>query len=376
LLLCAVAAQVAPALAATPVAQKDAAAVLSRLAADKHDAREFAKAADLFHEAYQLDRDFPAYLYSAARCEDKAGMNAEAERDYQRFIDAAPRGHEKLGDAAKNLSDIRAKVAAEREAAAARAKGPPDKAAARLAAEKARAEQTERDRLAAEKKAADQKAAQEKIWAEQKAREQKAAERNAAEQKAARDKALADQQAREQKAAEQKVLRDKALAELHARERAATELRASDRVTEQKAAAERAARTRKAPESPAAVAAPVVRTPGHSAGSNGSGAVPWLIGGGALGAVAIGLAGWAAADASSLEKDLNKADAGHRITGVGYDDAIARASSIDTRAWIAGGCGVAGAALLVYGGVRLVKASNISVAPRPDGRGFLIAGRF
>lgn len=134
--------------AETGPTKEEEAAALSIVAKKKADDGEFAVAAEIYLQAW---RSFPkehGYLYSAARCFHKAAKWEEAEKWYGEFVTAAPEGHPqrakavgykeevrraKTDDVAKaqalealrkeqqGLAEERAKLQAEREAAAAAA---------------------------------------------------------------------------------------------------------------------------------------------------------------------------------------------------------------------------------------------------------------
>jgi tetratricopeptide (TPR) repeat protein len=86
----------APAWAAKPKAEDPRAraareaAALSQVAASKNDAGEFKLCADLYLQAFRTDPGFLAYLFGAARCEQKAGDLEAAERDYRVFLQRVP----------------------------------------------------------------------------------------------------------------------------------------------------------------------------------------------------------------------------------------------------------------------------------------------
>ncbi len=391
-----------PAAAATPKAQQEEAAALSRLAAKRAESGEFAKAAEMFHEAYRIDAGYPGYLYSAARAEEKAGMLAEAERDYTKFIDVAPKGHPKLGDAAKNLNHVRSlrstavtaaeaakKAASEKAAAesAAAARLAEERAAAdRIAAEKAKAQRDAAERAAAEKAAAE-KAAAERIAAEKAKAQRDAAERAAAEkaaaEKAAAEKAKAQRDAAERAAAEkaaaakeaadQAQAAKKAEADRERREKAESEARAAaradlDRRARAQAALERRNRDRQKLEEHSGGATGPKAEPGITAADErDNGATAWYIGGGAAAVVAIGLAAWAQSDAADLAASYEVKDSSGAITGVTYDDAAAQTRSIHARAYTAAGVGVVGVGLFIVGVVKAMGGKSIACLPAGDG---------
>jgi tetratricopeptide (TPR) repeat protein len=82
-----------PALAAPrKKSSKDEAAAISQVAARKHEAGDFALCANLYHQAYRTDSTYLGYLFSAARCAQKAGDLDGAERDYRLFLELSPDG--------------------------------------------------------------------------------------------------------------------------------------------------------------------------------------------------------------------------------------------------------------------------------------------
>lgn len=106
----AVVAWAAPTTAQTP-SVKDRAAAASIMAKGELDAGRFAKAAELYHQAYTIDPSEPGYLFSAARAEDKANDLTAAERDYTAFLKAAPPKHEKYEAAQNYLLEVRSRIA-------------------------------------------------------------------------------------------------------------------------------------------------------------------------------------------------------------------------------------------------------------------------
>ncbi len=102
-------------LALTATAQtpsvKDRAAAASIMAKGELDAGRFAKAAELYHQAFAIDPAEPGYLFSAARAADKGGDLPAAERDYTAFLKSAPPKHEKYESAQNYLLDVRSRIA-------------------------------------------------------------------------------------------------------------------------------------------------------------------------------------------------------------------------------------------------------------------------
>ncbi len=83
---------------------KEEAAAISQVAEEKNNAGDFAMCGELFQKAYRLDPSYLGYLFSAARCEQKAGQLDAAERDYRQFIARTPPG-DKLAEKAKKYLD-------------------------------------------------------------------------------------------------------------------------------------------------------------------------------------------------------------------------------------------------------------------------------
>lgn len=79
---------------------KDEAAAISQVAGAKAKAGEFAMCAALFQQAYAKDPSYLAYLFSAARCAQKAGDLDAAERDFRTYLARCPKG-DKLADKAQ-----------------------------------------------------------------------------------------------------------------------------------------------------------------------------------------------------------------------------------------------------------------------------------
>lgn len=90
--------------AATAQAEKEEAAAISQVAAAKDKEGDYAMCASLFQRAYQTDPSYLGYLFSAARCEQKAGDLDAAERDYRLFLARNPKG-DKLSEKAQQQLD-------------------------------------------------------------------------------------------------------------------------------------------------------------------------------------------------------------------------------------------------------------------------------
>ncbi len=110
-----------PAWAAPPRKKsgKDEAAAISQVAARKHDAGDFPLCASLYHQAWRADPLFLGFLFSAARCEQKAGDLESAERDYKQFLNLSP-DDEALNDKARaflaEIAEARKQLDAQKKA--------------------------------------------------------------------------------------------------------------------------------------------------------------------------------------------------------------------------------------------------------------------
>ena len=120
---CALLATFAPTTAAgVGKSAKEEAAAISQVASAKHQAGEFGLCAELFHQAYDKDPTYLAYVFSAARCLHKKGDLDAAERDYRQFLARSPRGAPLVDKAQEFLDQLleeRARLAAEAKKAAA-----------------------------------------------------------------------------------------------------------------------------------------------------------------------------------------------------------------------------------------------------------------
>jgi len=83
---------------------KEEAAAISQVAAAKNQASDFGLCAELYQQAYHKDPSFLGYLFSAARCEQKAGDLDAAERDFRLFLARNPKG-DKLSEKAQQFLD-------------------------------------------------------------------------------------------------------------------------------------------------------------------------------------------------------------------------------------------------------------------------------
>ena len=84
----------------------DAAGRELREAAKVHyDARRYEKAATLYHAAFDVTRN-PAYLFNAARAEQRAYQLDKAERDFNTYIRVAPSDSDGITRARLHLSEI------------------------------------------------------------------------------------------------------------------------------------------------------------------------------------------------------------------------------------------------------------------------------
>ncbi len=133
----------ASALVATPAqaaSKKEEAAALSVVAGAKAKSGQHKICAEMYVQCYRLDPSFLGYLYSAARCAQKAGNLDDAEKHYREFDLRAPTEHPLRKRTALHLKEIM--VARSKQVAA---------------AEKAKAEQAKAAKAAAAKAAADAK---------------------------------------------------------------------------------------------------------------------------------------------------------------------------------------------------------------------------
>lgn len=108
---------------AAQLSKAEEAAAVSIAARAKAREGRFGLCATMYHEAWRMDPKQPGYLYSAARCEQKAGQLAKAERDYLAFMKTVSAGHQMYGRANQHLREVRAAQArqlAKRRAAAVR----------------------------------------------------------------------------------------------------------------------------------------------------------------------------------------------------------------------------------------------------------------
>ncbi len=87
-------------------AAQEQAAALSQVAAAKNEAGDFKLCAEFYHQAYRTDPTFLGYLFSAARCEQKAGDLDAAERDFRQFLARAPKEDELVAKASAYLDEI------------------------------------------------------------------------------------------------------------------------------------------------------------------------------------------------------------------------------------------------------------------------------
>lgn len=85
---------------------KDEAAAISQVAGAKAKASEFALCAALFHQAYAKDPGYLAYLFSAARCAQKAGDLDSAERDFRTYLARCPKGDKLAEKAEQYLAEV------------------------------------------------------------------------------------------------------------------------------------------------------------------------------------------------------------------------------------------------------------------------------
>ncbi|GEM_PF-3156698 len=139
------------ALVHTPAAHANEAAAMGALKVAKHyyDKGEFKKAAERFHEAYGIHKN-PAFMFNAARAEQRAFMLAEAERDF-RIVLKTSKDKEMRRRTQIHLDEIKAYRTrlAKGQSDAEKAKADADRARKEAAAAKAEADQA---KTAAERK--------------------------------------------------------------------------------------------------------------------------------------------------------------------------------------------------------------------------------
>lgn len=85
---------------------KEEAAAISQVADAKNTAGDYAMCGDLFQQAYRTDPSYLGYLFSAARCEQKAGQLDAAERDFRLFLARCPQTDKLVEKAKKFLDEI------------------------------------------------------------------------------------------------------------------------------------------------------------------------------------------------------------------------------------------------------------------------------
>lgn len=134
------------------LSRAEQAAAISLAARTQAQQGNFTHCAAMYHEAFGLDGKTPGYLFSAARCEQKAGAFAEAIEHFRRFAELADAG-----------DPLIAKAAAYRK---------------ECADELARQQAAQREQRVREQQAREQQAREQQVR-EQQAREQQARERAA-----------------------------------------------------------------------------------------------------------------------------------------------------------------------------------------------------
>ncbi len=100
---------------ATKLDKAEQAAAISIAARGKAQAGDFKTCAELYHQAWLMDASERGYLYSAARCEQKAGLLTRASQDYARYLDGAT-ANDALAQKAR-AHQIEVQAALRREAA-------------------------------------------------------------------------------------------------------------------------------------------------------------------------------------------------------------------------------------------------------------------
>ena len=111
----------APAAVATENTVRARGIELAKVARSRAKAKSFGLAAQMFHEAYDIDRAEWRYLFSAARCEQLAGLYARAEKTYARFLKTGPTAHPLRDRAVRELTTVRIAMAETTAAAQAEA---------------------------------------------------------------------------------------------------------------------------------------------------------------------------------------------------------------------------------------------------------------
>ncbi|MCO4763795.1 MAG: hypothetical protein KC502_19940 [Myxococcales bacterium] len=84
---------------------------LAKVARSRAKAKSFALAAQMFHEAYNIDRTEWSYLFSAGRCEQLAKQFDKAERSYARYLNVSPTDHKLRQRAIRELTNVRMALA-------------------------------------------------------------------------------------------------------------------------------------------------------------------------------------------------------------------------------------------------------------------------
>jgi hypothetical protein len=148
----------------TDISPAEEAAALSIVAKSKADAGDYATAAELYLQSYKLDNKEVGYLYSAARCEQKAGLHERAAQTYRSFLAYAPESHPARAKAEEYIKECDSQVALQRDQDRRRKEEERRKAdklaedkrkeAEKVAAAKAAADKLASDKLAADKLAA------------------------------------------------------------------------------------------------------------------------------------------------------------------------------------------------------------------------------
>ena len=100
---------------ATKLDKAEQAAAISIAARGKARTGDFKTCAELYHQAWIMDASERGYLYSAARCEQKAGLLTRANQDYARYLDGATANDALAQKARAHQAEVRA--ALQREAA-------------------------------------------------------------------------------------------------------------------------------------------------------------------------------------------------------------------------------------------------------------------
>lgn len=97
------------------------AAAVSIAARAKAQTGDFKTCAELYHQAWKMDAGERGYLYSAARCEQKAGLLTRADHNYTKYLDGASTQDRLVARARQHRDEVRAGLRVQAQQAARRA---------------------------------------------------------------------------------------------------------------------------------------------------------------------------------------------------------------------------------------------------------------